>query len=305
MGTGHVLGNGCMPAATGAAQMHGDTLAFAEQLDRVGGDTRVELLADQPVRNRVIVRVDVDVIIARDAADPPLGVFVRLSRQCFERWAVEFEEQIAAADAEATHRPGIEVGDQFADRVVQLAKREETPVPEAGQYPPLDDQHADLNLGFVAWAPRPCRQDRCAVMGRQIEIGPIKTRLVPVGADDADLGIVGHQLCRHAAHKGERPDVRADPVGQCLGPARLGIGVAGGAHHRDKDLGCSDLASAPVVQFDRLPGIVDEHSLAGRMRPAASSATAGPPSRGRAHTSGCSRSRRASPAGTLPTAASA
>ena len=102
--------------------MHGDTLAFAEQLDGVGGDARVELLADQPVRNRVIVRVDVDVIITRDAADPPLGIFVRLGRQRFERWAVEFEEQIAAADAEATHRPGIEIGDQFADRLVQLAE---------------------------------------------------------------------------------------------------------------------------------------------------------------------------------------
>jgi hypothetical protein len=44
-----MLGNGCMPAATGAAEMHGDALAFAEQLDRVGGDARVELLADQPV----------------------------------------------------------------------------------------------------------------------------------------------------------------------------------------------------------------------------------------------------------------
>jgi hypothetical protein len=30
-----------------------------------------------------------------------------------------------------------------------------------------------------------------AVMGRQIEIGPVKTRLVPVGAGDATLGLSG------------------------------------------------------------------------------------------------------------------
>ena len=266
MGTGHVLGNGCMPAATGAAQMHRDALAFAEQLERVGGDARVELLADQPVRHRVIVRVDIDVIIARDAADPPLGIFVRLSWQRLKRRAVEFEEQIAAADAEATHWPGIEVGDQFADCLVELAEREETTVPQACQYPALDDQHADLNLGLVARAPRPCWQDCRAVMGRQVEIGSVEPRFVPVGAGDADLWVVGHQLCRHATHEGKRADMRADPVGQRLRPARFGIGVAGGAHHRDEDLGCPDLAGASVVQFDSLPGIVDEHAFAGRVR---------------------------------------
>ena len=244
VGTRHVLGDGRMPAATGAAQMNGDALAFAEQLDGVGGDARVELLADQPMRHRVIMPVDVDVIIERDAADPPLGVFVGLGRQRLERRAVEFEEQIAAADAEAAHRPGIEIGDQLGDRLVQLAEREEAAVPEARQDPALDHQHADLDLGLVARAPRPRRQDRRAVMGRQVEIGPVETRLVPVGAGDADLWVVGHQLRRHAADEGERADMRADPVRQRLGPARLGIGVAGGAHHRDEDLGLPDLAGA-------------------------------------------------------------
>jgi hypothetical protein len=35
-----------MPATPGAAQMHRDPLAFAEQLDRAGGDAHIELLAD-------------------------------------------------------------------------------------------------------------------------------------------------------------------------------------------------------------------------------------------------------------------
>ncbi len=102
-------------------------------------------------------------------------------------------------------------------------------------------------------------------MGRQIEIGPVEPRLVPVGAGDADLRVVGHQLRRHAAHEGERPDMRADPVWQRLGPARLGIGVIGGAHGGDEDLCRPDLAGPAVNQIDRLAGIVDEHALAGRM----------------------------------------
>jgi hypothetical protein len=60
--------------------------------------------------------------------------------------------------------------------------------------------------------------------------------------------------------------MRTNPVGQCLRPARLGVGVAGGAHHRDEDLGLPDLAAAAVDQLHRLPGIVDEHALAGAMR---------------------------------------
>jgi hypothetical protein len=64
-------------------------------------------------------------------------------------------------------------------------------------------------------------------MGRQVKIGPVETRFVPVGAGDADLWVVGHQLRRHAAHAGESADMRADPVGQPLRPARLGVGVQG------------------------------------------------------------------------------
>ena len=217
-------------------------------------------------RHRVIVPVDVDVIIETDPPQTPFGIFVRFGRQGLQRRFVEFKEQIAAADAEAAHRPGIEIGDEFGDRLVQLAKREEAAVPETRQNPSFDHQHTDFDLGFVARFARPCRQDRRAVMGRQIEIGPVETRLVPVGAGDADLWVVGYQLRRCATHEGERPDVRANPVGQRLRPARLGIGVAGGAHHRDEDLRCSDLAAAPVAQLDSLPGIVDEHAFAGRVR---------------------------------------
>ena len=59
MGTRHVLGDGRVPPAPGAAQVNGDALAFAEQLDGVRGDARVKLLADQPVRHRVVMAVDV------------------------------------------------------------------------------------------------------------------------------------------------------------------------------------------------------------------------------------------------------
>jgi hypothetical protein len=69
-----------------------------------------------------------------------------------------------------------------------------------------------------------------------------------VQAIDPDLRVVGHQLRRHAAHKGKRADMGADPIRQALGQRRLGIGVVGGAHRRDEDLRRADLAGAGVDQ---------------------------------------------------------
>src|SRR5205807_964558 len=143
-----------------------DALALAEQLDGVGSDARVELLADQPMRHRVVMPLDIDVVVEPDPTNSPLGIFVGFGRQLLQRRAIEFEEQIAPADAKTAHRPRVEIDNQLGDRLVQLGEREETAVPEPRQYPPFDYQNADLDLGLVARLARPCRQDRGAVMGR-------------------------------------------------------------------------------------------------------------------------------------------
>jgi hypothetical protein len=87
-------------------------------------------------------------------------------------------------------------------------------------------------------------------MGRQIERGAVEARLVPVGAIDPNLGVVGHQLRRHTAHEGQRPDMRADPIRQALGQGCLGVGVVGRAHHGDEDLRWPDLAGSAISQID-------------------------------------------------------
>ena len=61
----------------------------------------------------------------------------------------------------------------------------------------------------------------------EVEIRPVEDRFVPVGAIGPDLRVVGHQLRRHIAHEGERPDMGADPIRQALRQRRLGIGVVG------------------------------------------------------------------------------
>ena len=114
-----------------------------------------------------------------------------------------------------------------------------------------------------------------------------------------DLQVVGHHLRRHAAEEGEGARVRADPVGQRLGPGRLGIGVVGGAEHGDEQL----RPAAPRRSPRRSPAASCRHSrrTAARRRHASAawSATAAPPRPGRARRSGCSRSRRGCAAAVL------
>ena len=55
----------------------------------------------------------------------------------------------------------------------------------------------------------------------------------------------------------------ADPVGQRLGPARLGIGEIRGAHDGDKNLRRSDLAGKPVNDHrHRVAGVIDKQLVA-------------------------------------------
>jgi hypothetical protein len=70
----------------------------ANSLDRALGDARVELLTDQPMRHRVVMPVDIDVVVEPDPAYPPLG----LGRQLLQCRTVQLEEQVAPADEGVT-----------------------------------------------------------------------------------------------------------------------------------------------------------------------------------------------------------
>ena len=131
------------------------------------------------------------------------------------------------------------------------------------QDPALHHQHADLDLGLVARPAHPRRQDRRAVVRRQVAVGRVDPRLIPVRSQHAGAQVVRHDLARHAAQEFQRAHVRADPVRQALRPARLGVGVVRRAQHGDEHLRRAQLAGAAVHHLHRLPGVVDEQPLAG------------------------------------------
>ena len=96
----HVLGNGRVLPVPARPYMDRNALAFVENLDAAGGQARLDLGAGEPVRDGIIVGVDVDVIVDADPADAPLAVFVGLIRQGLEGRTIDLLEQSPSGDAE-------------------------------------------------------------------------------------------------------------------------------------------------------------------------------------------------------------
>jgi hypothetical protein len=96
-------------------------------------------------------------------------------------------------------------------------------------------------------------------------VGVVRPRIVKRRLVDARLEIVRYHEPAAALEKPEHMDMRANPIGQRLGSARLRVGVVGGAEHGDKDLRRTDLAGEPVDDRHRFAGIVDEHLVAGHV----------------------------------------
>ena len=78
------------------------------------------------------------------------------------------------------------------------------------QHPALDDLDSHLYLGLVAGLAHPGCQDRRAVMGRYVLIGPADAGLIAAGSGDADLEVVADDLPGHAAEAGERAHAAAE-----------------------------------------------------------------------------------------------
>ena len=127
-----------------------DPLALVEDLDRRAGDARLDDLADQLRRHRVVVAGDLDVIVGRDAGPLPFRIAVGRRRQRIERRAIEHLQQLVAALADVAHDLGIDRRYAVTDRGVQLGQREEALVAQLRQHEALDDLHRDLDLRLVA-----------------------------------------------------------------------------------------------------------------------------------------------------------
>ncbi len=72
----HVRRHGGVPPRLPGTEMARNPAAAVEQLDGGRGDPRGQRLADQAVRDRVVMPVDLDMVVDADPALLPLGVLV-------------------------------------------------------------------------------------------------------------------------------------------------------------------------------------------------------------------------------------
>jgi hypothetical protein len=153
----------------------------------------------------------------------------------------------------------------LSDRRVAFGKREEGEVAQTTEDIRLGKPHSGLDFGLVARFARSGWENADRIMRRHARVGAVDLRVVERRLVDARLEIIGDHEPGPALEKRKHMDVRADPIGQRLAPARLDIGVVGGAEHSDEELRRADLASNPVDDRHRLAGVVDEHLVAGDM----------------------------------------
>lgn len=96
-------------------------------------------------------------------------------------------------------------------------------------------------------------------------VAAVELRVVKGSLEDAAFQVVRHDQAWATAEVLEHADMRPNPVGQCLGPGRLGVGVVGGAQHGDEELGGPHGAGGGIADGQRLAGVVDEDLVAGQV----------------------------------------
>src|SRR5712691_12062365 len=103
--------------------MRGDPLAFEKDFDGTRRQPLLDFAAGEAVGHAVKVRLDLDVVIDADPAQPPFGKGIGFARQSLEMRPVEFLEQSAAGDAKPADRPLlVELPQHLTDPRVELGQ---------------------------------------------------------------------------------------------------------------------------------------------------------------------------------------
>ena len=141
--------------------------------------------------------IDLDVIVGGDAATLPARKNVWLVRQLSQLETIDLGEQFGAAGAETAHLAGVEFDDQHPNSGIEFCQGKETLVAQAGQDPALCNLHGDLNLRLVLWPPRPCREDRGAIMAGHLGIGAVDPGIVAIWVGHGGLQIIADDELWH------------------------------------------------------------------------------------------------------------
>src|SRR5271170_4702967 len=195
-----------------AALVGRDALASMEHLDRARGDAKLDLGANQGVRNRVEEVMDLDVIIEVDSRAPPFRELPILCRQAVERGALDLLEQFAPAQAEMAHGALVHALHDEFDGLVAFCERKEGLRAQSPENIGLSKSDAGLDFRLVPRLSGPRWKDSNRVMRRHRAVGAVDLGIVERSLVDAALQIVGNQQFRDAAEEAEHAHMRAGPI---------------------------------------------------------------------------------------------
>lgn len=114
-----------MTRAAIAALMDGNALAAVKDLDCACRCSQIDLLANEAVRHGIEERLELDMVVRRDAGQTPLGEFVVFARKACERSTLDALKQLPATDAQPTHDVIIDAIECLANGGIGLGQREE------------------------------------------------------------------------------------------------------------------------------------------------------------------------------------
>lgn len=113
--------------------------------------------------------------------------------------------------------------EQLRDVRIQIRKACEDNSAQPRENPALRHLHRAFQFGLVPRTARPHRDQRRAVVRREIEISRVRTRLVATPHDDAAAQLITDEGRRYAAEKAQRPRLAGQKIGRaCASPRRRG-----------------------------------------------------------------------------------
>jgi hypothetical protein len=209
---------------------------------------------------------DFHVVIDIAPGQLPLGILVGLERQGPQCGAIERRKQFLAWARQLRKRTGLEGRQEGLEGRVALGQWEEGVVPQPGEQPAFHHLDTDCDCGLIPWFGGTRRDHGKARVASQISIGAIELGFIAVGLDHGRFEIIGDDALRNPAEGRKGPHRRADPVGQTLGPGRLGIGRVGRARDRHQNGRFMHLTAVAVDHWDALAGVIHKELFARAMR---------------------------------------
>src|SRR5215510_859406 len=134
-------------------------------------------------------------------------------------------------------------------------------VTEACENPPFYHLYADLDFGFIPRASGTSRDDRDAIVLRELGVSPVEGRLVAMGPVHSGLEIIRDHDLGHPTQCRKGADMGPNPVRQTLAPGRFSKGRVGGAQDGDKDRSSVDFPRERIDHGYGLTRIVDKERL--------------------------------------------